>query len=215
MKEKKCGRCQEIKDESNFGFDKRTPTGLRSTCNECRRLESKEYRQKYPSRRKQILQVYYQKNKEKELERFKNYRINNPEKRKETCKNYVERNKEKHNKYSREWKRKKMKSDPLYKIIHNLRIRTKGYLKKARSKKNYKFLDIIGCSSDQLKEHLENKFTEGMSWDNYGFYGWHIDHIIPLSSAKSKDEIYKLCHYTNLQPLWCKENLSKGDKIII
>lgn len=53
-----------------------------------------------------------------------------------------------------------------------------------------------------------------MNWDNRGLYGWHIDHIIPLSSAKTEEEVYKLCHYTNLQPLWAKENLSKGNKII-
>jgi hypothetical protein len=59
---------------------------------------------------------------------------------------------------------------------------------------------------------MENKFTEGMSWDNQG--KWHIDHIIPLSSANSEEEIYKLFHYTNLQPLWAKDNLSKHNKIL-
>ena len=55
---------------------------------------------------------------------------------------------------------------------------------------------------------------EGMSWDNYGYYGWHIDHIIPLSFAKTEEETYKLCHYTNLQPLWANDNLTKGKKLI-
>jgi hypothetical protein len=52
-----------------------------------------------------------------------------------------------------------------------------------------------------------------MCWENYGKYGWHIDHIVPLSSAKTEEEIYKLCHYTNLQPLWSTDNLSKGCKL--
>ena len=68
--------------------------------------------------------------------------------------------------------------------------------------------------SDELKIYLESKFVEGMSWNNYGLYGWHIDHIIPLSSANTEDEIYKLCHYTNLQPLWSEDNLKKGCKIL-
>jgi hypothetical protein len=51
-----------------------------------------------------------------------------------------------------------------------------------------------------------------MNWDNYSFRGWHIDHIIPLTSAKNEEELIKLCHYTNLQPLWAKDNLSKGGR---
>jgi hypothetical protein len=63
-----------------------------------------------------------------------------------------------------------------------------------------------------LKQHLENQFQSGMNWKTYGKYGWHIDHIIPLSSAKTEKELYKLCHYTNLQPLWAKDNLIKGNR---
>jgi hypothetical protein len=58
----------------------------------------------------------------------------------------------------------------------------------------------------------EEKFTEGMSWDNKN--EWHIDHIIPLSSAQTEEELYKLCHYTNLQPLWAEDNLRKSNKIV-
>ena len=72
---------------------------------------------------------------------------------------------------------------------------------------------MLGCSIDSLKRHLSKKFKIGMSWDNYGIHGWHIDHIIPLSSAKTIEDIEKLCHYTNLQPLWAKDNLQKSNKI--
>jgi hypothetical protein len=65
-----------------------------------------------------------------------------------------------------------------------------------------------------LKIHLEKQFKDGMSWENHSLFGWHIDHIIPLSSAESDDELKKLCHYTNLQPLWAKENIVKRNKII-
>jgi hypothetical protein len=71
--------------------------------------------------------------------------------------------------------------------------------------------DIIGCTPQELKEHIEKKFKEGMSWNNRD--KWHIDHIIPLSSGKTEEEILKLCHYTNLQPLWAKENLEKSNKL--
>ena len=62
-------------------------------------------------------------------------------------------------------------------------------------------------------EYLENLFTENMNWSNYG--EWHIDHIMPLSPANTEEEIYNLCHYTNLQPLWGEDNLKKSNKIII
>jgi hypothetical protein len=69
---------------------------------------------------------------------------------------------------------------------------------------------IVGVSPNELKRHLESKFTEGMTWNNRGYFGWHIDHIIPLWSAKDDDsKLNSLCHYTNLQPLWRKDNLNK------
>ena len=78
--------------------------------------------------------------------------------------------------------------------------------------KNKKTEEILGCDFVFIKNYLESKFIDGMSWDNYG--KWHVDHIIPLSSAKTEEDVYKLCHYTNLQPLWCEENLKKGTKIL-
>lgn len=70
---------------------------------------------------------------------------------------------------------------------------------------------LLGCSWDQYKEYLESLFLEGMSWDNYSL--WHIDHIIPLSFAKTEDEIYKYSHYTNTQPLWASDNHKKSNKL--
>ncbi len=80
-------------------------------------------------------------------------------------------------------------------------------------KKTSKTFEVLGCTPQFLKQYLEQKFLDGMSWNNYGYYGWHIDHIIPISHAKNEDEIYKLCHYTNLQPLWAKDNLTKNNKL--
>jgi hypothetical protein len=71
--------------------------------------------------------------------------------------------------------------------------------------------EIIGIELDELKIYLETLFVDGMTWDNYG--SWHIDHIIPLSSAKNEEELIKLCHYTNLQPLYAIDNIIKSNKI--
>lgn len=69
----------------------------------------------------------------------------------------------------------------------------------------------LGCSIQEFKSYLESKFKPGMSWDNWTTDGWHIDHIIPLSSMDLTNpvEFQKACHYTNLQPLWWHENLDK------
>lgn len=74
---------------------------------------------------------------------------------------------------------------------------------------------IVGIELNDLKNHIEKQFTEGMNWDNYGVYGWHIDHIIPLCTAKDENELLKLFHYTNLQPLWAEDNLKKNGRILI
>lgn len=73
---------------------------------------------------------------------------------------------------------------------------------------------IIGCEWNELKSYIEAKFSKDMTWENYGQFGWHLDHIIPLASAKTEDDLYKLNHYTNLQPLWWRDNLLKSDKIL-
>jgi hypothetical protein len=94
-----------------------------------------------------------------------------------------------------------------------MRCRLVKYLTILNITKTNKTFEIVGCTPEFLKEHLEKQFTDGMTWENRN--KWHIDHIVPLSSAKTEDELYKLCHYTNLQPLWAEENMKKSNKIII
>ena len=77
-------------------------------------------------------------------------------------------------------------------------------------------VDYLGCNIEFLKQHLEKQFKTGMTWENYG-YGkekWNMDHKIPVASAKSVEEMYILCHYSNLQPMWQPENIKKSNKII-
>ena len=99
-------------------------------------------------------------------------------------------------------------NDPIYRLRHNLSTR----LWLTVSKKLGKTVELVGCSYDDLVSHLESKFIDGMTWDNYG--KWHVDHIRPCSSFNlSNVEQQKECfHWTNLQPLWAKDNLSKGSR---
>jgi hypothetical protein len=225
METKICSKCKEEKELCFFSLDKTSKDGIRCHCNECRRIESKEYRTKNPEKRKETLNKYFEKNREDILEKSKtNYYLDlektrdvkrksyhkNKEKHKERLKEYRIVNRERRTKYQRD----KINNDIQYKLSANVRNRIITFLKKEDISKTNKTFDIVGCTPQFLKEHLESQFKDGMSWDNYGFYGWHIDHIIPLSSAKTEEELYGLCHYTNLQPLWAKDNLSKGSKIL-
>ena len=84
---------------------------------------------------------------------------------------------------------------------------------KGHTKSNSTF-SYIGCSIGELKLYIESKFSAGMTWENHTLRGWHVDHIVPLSSfdLTKEEEIKKACHYTNLQPLWAKDNWTKGSK---
>ena len=110
---------------------------------------------------------------------------------------------------------KRRKIDKLFNLKLVLRNQLGRVLnKKQKVENNIKVLDLLGCSIKYLKEHLEKKFKPGMSWNNYGNLGWHIDHIKPLSLAKSAEDVAegKFFHYTNLQPLWAEENIKKSNK---
>jgi len=111
--------------------------------------------------------------------------------------------------------KRRLKEDPFFRLRLNVRNRLRNMMKVKNWHKDNTFKNYIGCELDALKMHIEKQFTEGMTWDNYG-HGekcWTLDHIYPLSLAKTEEEMYKLCHYTNLQPLWRLDNIKKSNKI--
>lgn len=227
METKICGRCKIEQSVEFFGKDKHSKSGYRSACNDCRKIESKKYRENNKERRTKTLKDYYDKNKEiiavkgkiryyDDVEKTRGVKLKSYHKNKDKesniqrKKNYRKENRPKLN----EWEKNKRQTDPIYKLSATVRSRLKDFLKKKNITKQSPTFDMVGCTPQFLKEHLENQFREGMTWENHGKYGWHIDHIIPLSSATTEEELYKLCHYLNLQPLWAEENLSKGAKIL-
>ncbi len=100
-------------------------------------------------------------------------------------------------------------SNPMNRLIHNMRCRTRLALK--GSYKDKSTIEYLGCTISELKAHLESKFKEGMNWNNYG-KGWHIDHIKACAKFNLEKEVdrKKCFHFSNLQPLWASNNLSKG-----
>jgi len=201
---KVCSKCGVKKELKDFNKMSKVKCGVRSYCRECQRIDSKKYRLENKEKIKKYNTKWNKENQEYYKKYFEEYYIINYEKEKERKLKWSCDNRE----YSNNYQKKRKKEDILFNIISNMRNSVNRYLK-YKSKHTF---EIIGCSPQFLKEHLENQFVNGMDWDNRS--EWHIDHIIPLSSAKTEEELYKLCHYTNLQPLWAKENMKKSNKIV-
>ena len=197
-----CKKCGLEKEMLAFGKLSSSKDGKRNQCKKCVNLNLKNNRSEDAKQRKILYNNLYRvKNREVINNKMKIYYKKNPNK---IIKGSLE--------YFRSYHKNRYKVDILFKLSKILRSRLNKIIKLNNIDKKNKTFDIVGCSPQFLKTYLENKFTEGMSWDNYGFYGWHIDHITPLSSAKTEEEIHKLTHYTNLQPLWSKDNLKKSNK---
>jgi hypothetical protein len=190
---KKCTKCNEIKSLDLFNKDKNTKLGIKPHCKECQSLMSKEYSCN---------------NKEK----IKKYIENNKESIALTKKIWKENNREKVRESKRRWKSNKKAVDPIFKMKENLRRRTlKAFKAKGWQKSGGTELLLQGTYSEVF-DYIESLFVNGMNWNNQG--EWHIDHIIPLGSAKTKEDIIKLFNYKNLQPLWANDNILKSNKII-
>jgi hypothetical protein len=179
--------------------------------------KQKEYYKKYfqlnKEKKKEYLREYRNLNKEKAKEYRNLNKEKLSEKAKEYKKKYFQLNKEKLVEKSNEYRNNRRKIDNLFKLKQNISssisksFRNNGYTKKSRTHQ------ILGCSFEEFKLHIEKQFQPWMNWDNYGKYkidtfnyGWDIDHIIPTSIATTENELIQLNHYTNLQPLCSKVN---------
>jgi hypothetical protein len=207
-------KTEKQKEYAKEWYKKNREKSLQSSKKNYRNnLEQKiEYGKQWRLDNKEKLKEYkkenYLKNKEKISQKHKEYYEKNKEKTKEKIKEYVKNNKEKIK--IRINNRKKI--DPLYKLRCNIRILILMSIKKQGYNKQTKTFDILGCTFEDFKQHIERQFLKGMSWDNRS--EWHLDHIYPVSLAKDEAELIKLNHYTNFQPMWAAENRSKGNKII-
>lgn len=238
VEKKRCCTCQTYRSLDNFNNCKNTWDNLRPECKICisekreankekkheynkqywektkdvQREKSRKWRENNKDHVKQKMEEWLELNKDYKKQKDKEYRINNWERRKETHtawrkKDYedMKTNPER----QEEFNNKRIKS--------NVSRRIREILKQGKSERSHEY---VGCSLEKLKEHLQSLFQEGMTWDNYGTYktgnhtsGWHIDHIIPCAAFdfESTLETRACFHYTNLQPLWGKDNIIKKD----
>ena len=157
------------------------------------------------------MKKYRLKNKEKLNEQKKEYYSENKEKINERSKEYHIKNKEKINEKTKE----RYSNDIQYKLIKQHRCSTRRLFKEANTIKCKRTEELLGCSKQQFQDYIVSKFKKGMTVDNHGKYGWHLDHIKPCSSFDFTDpkQQEECCHYTNFQPLWWWENLAKGNKL--
>lgn len=215
---KKCTKCNQEKPFTNFTKHNTTRDGYSSRCKPCVAVEVAKWKEKNIEKCKKTLQQYYLNNKEKInkrcLEYNKQHYIDNKELYRERAKKWREDNTERSREKINKRNRQRWAEEPMYRMKHNIRhlifnsfkrYKNKGWVKSKRTE------SILGCTMNEFIEHLKSQFKHGMTIENHG--EWEIDHIIPLSSANTKEGIEKLNHYTNLQPLWLKENREKGGDV--
>jgi len=189
-------------------------------CKLCRPMKQKEYDAKKYLKHKATINArvknWKDKNKEKFNEIQKHYKEENREKLLKEQKARRLKNIEHCRKRDASWAKEKRRTDLNFRLKGVLRVRIREVLLRDYANKSAKTMDLLGCTIDYFRLHVESKFVKGMTWDNYGKYGWHIDHIIPCNAFDlTKEEEQKKCfHYTNMQPLWAEDNLRKSWKVI-
>lgn len=236
---KKCSKCGVSKPLSEYNKNAVSKDGHRPDCKICVCARAKKYRdanreevlrkqreyyKNNPEKKREQDRLYYNKNKKELLEKQKAYRIENQEKISDANKkklkenpNYYKeiyrRNLEGNRQRRRVYNSQSWRNNIQHRIAKNTRKRIIRALN--GTVKNTRLVDLLGCSINDFKRHIESQFTEGMTWDNYTHSGWHMDHIVPCNAFDLTDqEQQKLCfHYTNLQPLWARDNLVKGAKL--
>lgn len=223
---KTCSRCEKSKSLDLFRPDSRYSMGVHGQCRKCEVERDRERYFATPKSRRQELQridrkkyaakkkAYYEANKERILKNMKKRQKLNYAKCLRYWRKYWRMEVNKKRRYERF--KKRLKTDTHFRFVFNARAYVRTCLRNRNIKKIDKFINLLGCSIEYFQTHIQKQFKLGMAWENYGYYGWHIDHILPCDSfdLKKESEQRKCFHYTNLRPLWARENFLKGAKII-
>jgi len=222
-----CNNCKIPKELNfnNFYYENKNINSFKGSCKECHKLKSNENYYNNHEVRKQNQKIYQQDNIEKILEYQKEYYNNNLAIIKEKNQKWYVLNKDKISKEQKQklnsiegdnirfkqnqYRKQRKENDKLFKLTVNLRSQVSKIFTKTGYKKQETTKKLIGESFDFVKNYLEQKFLKEMNWDNWGDI-WEIDHIIPTSKAKNKEDLIYLFHYTNLQPLFKTTEIAKS-----
>lgn len=209
---KLCQHCKENKIIEEFGLYKKYKDGRNVICKRCNISKLKKYRE--TEKYKSYISEYYKSEKvsKRQKEYMSQYNKDNKDKLKLLKEEWRKDNKEKIKTQKRRWNKIQKENNILYNLSQLISARYRKAFKRSGFSKRSKTTEILGCSFEEFKLHLESKFEPWMNWENRGLYngdfdyGWDIDHIIPLSSANTEEDVIKLNHYKNLQPLCSKTN---------
>jgi len=204
MESKICSKCKSETELSLFSKDKFKKDGLSTQCKACVKDYQQANKDKLKKYKKEYSRRHYQENKTRINLKNRKYRLDNAEKQRAYQKKYKQENKSRKNEYVKHGK----EIDPNYKLLATLRARVHRALKETY--KVSSTVELLGVSIKEVRVHIESQFIGGMSWKNHG--AWHIDHVRPCASFDLSDPAQqRACfHYTNLQPLWARDNLLKG-----
>jgi hypothetical protein len=224
---KSCTQCKQEQLLDNFYKKKGCKHDVMSVCKSCWKQQVHNFQNTHTDIILEKNKQRYINNKDKYSKRNQENYISNQKERKEKQKKYNTVNKSKRKEYNQlpevkkqnnEYSKKYYKSSPEKHLAKNIRCSVSMRIREINSKKDQSTLNIIGLKSwDTFKQHIESQFTEGMNWGNYGNKvetDWSIDHIVPIISAKTLEQVKKLNHYSNLRPLWHIDNIKKRDKLI-
>lgn len=221
---KTCTKCKQVKNLSDFSKGKNGKFGLQAKCKECKKLESKQWREnnpgyinqhyKYNKKQYNLLGKKRYENNKKEILLKQKIKNNTPE-AKQKHKQWRENNRDHIRNYDNNRKKDPNKG-PLLKLHDSVFCGIRRGMKYVKGNKNQSSLKTLGLENwEDFRKYIEIYWQEGMTWDNYGNKEnqWSIDHTIPISSAKTEEEVYKLNHYTNLKPMWHLDNIIKNSNI--
>lgn len=202
---KTCTHKGKVQPIDNFYKSIRESDGHEPLCKDCQQ----DQKNKWAEQNKEEVRAY---NKQYQHDNAEQLNTTQRKRRKENPEPYRQYGRKDYKRHSKQ-RISHVQNDPVLRLKKNLRDRTGAALKARSWRKTTHFVEYIGCTLEELVHHLEKQFIEGMTWSNYGRDGWVIDHIIPLATANNAEETYKLCHYTNLQPLWAIDNSRKHSKL--
>ena len=214
MSTKTCkGSCGETKNVTEFSVRKKGSTyGYRNQCKKCRCNQAKKYYEEHKEERNEYSKKYHEEHREELNQKHKEYCEKNKERIEQVRKEYREVHRKELSAQSVEYERQRRKTDPMKKLKKTLRSRIYNAIHRQYGEKANSSMELIGCTIQEVRKHIESQFVEGMTWDNHG--EWHVDHIRPCVSFNLEDpEEQKKCfHFTNLQPLWAEDNFRKSGK---